>query len=107
MPRSNPGPAEKRTEKGPYFIIHQLNHPACLDEAQTQGKRAAINPNRFQLMTKMVIDEQKVAAQRNLFRVAQYPKVPLIRRELADSLRAMKFTGLEFHEIEGFNFLLA
>ena len=42
-----------------------------------------------------------------LFRVAQYPKVPVIRRKLAEKLGAGKFTGLEFHEIAGFSFLLA
>jgi hypothetical protein len=31
----------------------------------------------------------------------------IIRRELAGKLGEGKFTGLEFHEIAGFNFLLA
>src|SRR6185369_17170420 len=42
---------KKRTEKGPYFIIHQVNHPACLDEKASVGVRMPINPKKFQFMT--------------------------------------------------------
>jgi hypothetical protein len=32
---------KKRLEKAPYFLIHQINHPPCLDEAKSQGTRMA------------------------------------------------------------------
>lgn len=98
---------KKRAEKAPYFIVHQVNHPICLDEKKTQGTRMAIDPKKFQFVTAMVLDEKKIDTKKMLFRVAQFPDVPLIRRDLAEKLSTGKFTGLEFHEIEGFNFLLA
>ncbi len=98
---------KKRVEKAPYFIIHQLDHPRCLDEAKSKGTRMAIRPKLFQLMSAMVLDTKAVPPGKMLFRVEQFPWIPLIRRELADKLAAAKLTGLEFHEIEGFNFLLA
>lgn len=94
-----------RLEKAPYFIIHQLDHPPCLDEAQTQGTRMAINPKKFQIMKSMVIDESKVDARKKLFRPQQYPNFALIRREVAEALRPGKFTGVGFHEIAKFSFL--
>ena len=36
---------KKRAEKAPYFIIHQVNHPACLDETKSQGLRMAMIPS--------------------------------------------------------------
>ena len=98
---------KKRAEKAPYFIIHQINHPPCLDEKKTQGTRMPINPKKFQFVTAMVLDEKKIDTKKMLFRVDQFPDVPIIRRDLAEKLKAEKFTGLEFREIEGFNFLLA
>jgi hypothetical protein len=98
---------KKRAEKAPYFIIHQVSHPACLDETKSQGLRMAIDPKHFQFVTAMVLDEKKIDSKKMLFRVEQFPNVPLIRRELAEKLGAGKFTGLEFHEIAGFDFLLA
>lgn len=97
---------KKRAEKGPFFIIQQVNHPECLDEQATAGVRMPINPKKFQFMTNMVLDEKKVGEKKMLFRVAQFPNVPLVRRDLAEALQAQKFTGLELHEIAGFNFLL-
>lgn len=96
---------KKRVEKGPFFIIHQINHPACLDEKKTQGTRLAIDKTQYQFVTAMVLDEQKINPKKMLFRAKEFPEVPLVRRELAAKLQPGKFTGLEFHEIEGFDFL--
>jgi hypothetical protein len=98
---------KKRVEKAPYFIIHQINHPACLDEKKSQGSRLRIDPSIFQFMNAMVLDDKKIAPPKMLFRVKQFPSVPLIRRAAAEKLAAGKFTGLEFHEIAGFDFLMA
>jgi hypothetical protein len=96
---------KKRLEKAPYFIIHQINHPACLDEAKSKGKRMPIDPERFQFMREMVLELDKIDPEKMLFRVAQFPYVHLIRREAAERLRPGKFVGLEFHEIAGYDFL--
>jgi hypothetical protein len=63
----------KRVEEAGYFIIHQLNHPRCLDEASSKGTRMAIRPKLFQLMNAMVIDAKAVPPEKMLFRVEQFP----------------------------------
>ena len=95
---------KKRVEKAPYFIIHQIEHPACLDEAQTQGKRSSLSPERFQFMSKMVLDPAKIPPDLMLFRAKQYNEVLLVREDLAEQLKPLKLTGLEFHEIDGYAF---
>jgi hypothetical protein len=95
---------KKRTEKMPYFIVHQINQPACLDEAKTEGQRSKLSPERFQFMTKMVLDPGKIGPDLMLFRPKQFNEFPLVREDLAAKLKALALTGLEFHEIEGYAF---
>jgi hypothetical protein len=95
---------KKRAEKAPYYVIHQVNHPPCLDEGKTDGKRSSLNPKLFQFMKKMVLDDSKIDPKLMLFRPAQYPKFPLVREDLADKLKALGLTGLELHEIKGYAF---
>lgn len=94
-----------REEKAPYFIIHQVSHPACLDEAKSVGERSPINPEHYQFMDQMILDESKIDPKLMLFRVAQFPAVPLVRRDLVDTLKRHKLTGITFHEIAGYDFL--
>jgi len=93
-----------RAEKAPYFIIHQVDHPACLDEAKSEGKRSSLNPKRFQFLSKMVLDPAKLDPKRMLFRVSQFNELPLVREDLAAKLKEAQLTGLEFHDIEGYAF---
>ena len=92
-----------REEKAPYMIIHQVNHPRCLDENKSVGTR--FDEEHFQFMSKMVLDETRIDPKLMLFRVAQFPNVPIVRRELAAKLKAERPTGISFHEIEGYRFL--
>jgi hypothetical protein len=93
-----------RTEKAPYFIIHSLSYPACIDEAKSKGEKSSIDPSQFQFMKKMVLDPTRIPSELMLFRAAQFPALPLVRTDLADSLRKLELTGFEFHEIAGYEF---
>jgi hypothetical protein len=93
-----------RREKAPYFIISQLRHPSCLDEKACVGKKFAVNPDHFRSMKKLVLDESLIDPKLMIFRVAEYNVIPFFRRDLATKLREQKFTGIAFHEIQGFDF---
>jgi hypothetical protein len=95
---------KKRAEKAPYFLIHQVGHSPCLDEAKCEGKRSSLDPKEFQFLKKMVLDESKIDSRLMLFRPAQYNKLPLIREDLVEKLKALDLTGIEFHEIKGYAF---
>jgi hypothetical protein len=94
-----------RTEKAPYFIIHSLSHPPCIDEAKSKGERSSIDPSQYQFMKKMVIDPSRVVPKElMLFRAAQYPALALVRSDLADDLRKRELTGFDLHEIDKYEF---
>jgi hypothetical protein len=93
-----------RRERARYFIVNQLDHPPCLKEDECVGQRQPINPEQFQFIQKMVLDESRIGTELQLFRAAQYPELPLVRRDLAEKLRGEGFTGVSFHEVDGFDF---
>ena len=84
-----------RQEKAPYFIVHQLARPECLDEAKTKGTRSKIAPAQFQFLKKMVLDGQRIPPGLMLFRAAQYPLLPLVRSDVAESLAKLDLVGVE------------
>jgi hypothetical protein len=93
-----------RKEKAPYFIIHQLARPECLDEARTKGTRSRIAPAQFQFLKKMVLDVQRIPPSLMLFRAAQYALLPLVRSDVAESLAKLDLVGVEFCDIPGYKF---
>jgi uncharacterized protein DUF1629 len=93
-----------RTEKAPYFIVNQLNYPFCLDENKSKGVRSTLTPLEFQFIDKMVLDESLVPPDLMLFRPAQYPRVALIRRDLAQALSPIGLKGVNFTEIADYDF---
>ena len=93
-----------RKEKAPYFIIHQLARPECLDEAKTKGTRSKIAPAQFQFLKKMVLDVRRIPPSLMLFRAAQYPQLPLVRRDVAESLAKLDLVGVELCDIARYQF---
>lgn len=93
-----------RKEEPRYFIVHQLARPECLDEKKTKGTRSKIAPAQFQFLTKMVLDAPSIPPSVMLFRAAQYPQVPLLRIDVAESLARLDLVGVEFCEIASYEF---
>src|SRR6185369_10447757 len=59
--------------------VKVINHKKRTEKASV-GVRMPIDPKKFQFMTSMVLDEKKVGEKKLLFRVQQFPDVPLVRR---------------------------
>jgi hypothetical protein len=93
-----------RPEKAPYYIIHQLDYPACLDEDQTTGERSSLAPEMFQFLETMVLDESRIPPELMLFRPAQYPRMPLVRVDLAEALTRADLTGFKFWDPATYEF---
>ncbi len=94
-----------RREKKDYFVLHQIDHPACLDEKKSTGRRSRLNPEIFQFLDKMVLKDDAIDPQLMIFRAKQFSDVVLVRKALVDQLASGEFLGVEFASIEGFDFL--
>lgn len=94
----------KHGVKEPYFIIHQVNHLPCIDMKKSKGTLFPSSKDEFQFINTMVLDNKKIDSKRMIFRAKQYNHVILVRSDLAEKLQQKGFTGIEFHEIKGYDF---
>lgn len=91
-----------RREKAKYFLIHQIDRPKCVDEAQTVGVKSPLDPSVYSDLTKLAIDESKLDPDLAIFRPAEYKARVFFRRDIADKIVAAGMTGLELHEVNGY-----
>src|SRR4051812_16083058 len=91
-----------RREQAKYFLIHQINRPKCVDEAQTVGTKSALTPDEYQALSKLVLDDSKIDPEVAIFRPAEYRKRIFFKRDLVDKIVKSGMTGLKFYEIESY-----
>jgi hypothetical protein len=92
-----------RREKAKYFLIHQFNHLSCADESKSVGVKSNLDPDEYADLKKLVLDEKKIDPSLSLFRARAYRPAPFFRRDLAEKIAAGGFSGIAFHEIEGYD----
>ena len=83
----------------PYFIVHPIEHAACLDVAASGGEWDMIDPEVLDSVENVVLDEQRIEAERELFRPKPLVDVVVVRRSLAEALEAAGLTGLQWIEL--------
>lgn len=86
--------------KEKYYILHQVNLQDCIDLDKTIAKVNNMDPGELMYVKKMYIEEAKIDPDVAIFRMARYPFVVIIKRDLAEKIRKADFTGLYFGEIE-------
>ncbi len=85
--------------KAPYFIVHQAGAAGVPRRGQDEGHAQQDCPAQFQFLKKMVLDVQRIPPSLMLFRAAQYPQLPLVRRDVAERLAQLDLVGVAFCEI--------
>lgn len=93
-----------RREKAKYFIVHQIKRPSCVDKKKTVGTVSNIDRTQYQFVDELVLDESRIDPKVAILRAAEYPDVPLFRRDLAEQIEGAGFTGgISFLELDQFN----
>lgn len=85
-----------------YFIIHQVDQPSCVDEAQTIGEKSPLEPSEYLAVTRLVLDESRIDRELAILRPAQLRSRTFFRRDIVEKILASGVTGLKFYEIEGY-----
>lgn len=89
---------KKKEIEQPYFFANVLEHVDCLDLEASGVKRKV--GNAIARLRRVVIDEARVPAERQLFRIARYSKAHVVRRSLAERLTAAGVTvGIRWSEL--------
>lgn len=87
-----------------HYILNPLRSIDCIDMAASQARVDALDPANMDGVSQLVLREDNIPADAMVFRTLYLPGTILVRRGLADKLRATDLTGLKFvepHEYEG------
>jgi hypothetical protein len=86
-----------------YSIVHPIDPPDCLDIPKCKVKWSSLDKESIDEMKKLVLDEAKLSASRELFRPKSFHEVILVKRALAEAIDAQRFTGIRWKELDKFS----
>jgi uncharacterized protein DUF1629 len=82
-----------------YSIVHPIDPVDCIDLQQSKVKWDKIVPSDIERISRLVIDESRIPADRALFRPKAYSEVTLVRRDLAEDISRNEMTGVRWLEV--------
>jgi hypothetical protein len=83
-----------------YYIVNPLNAVECLDLEASGARTSRVLPTHVMAVKKLVLREEAIPPDRQLFRTAGYPQGRIIRRELASAVEKGGFTGIQFQKFD-------
>ncbi|MDH5179687.1 MAG: hypothetical protein OEZ39_17680 [Gammaproteobacteria bacterium] len=87
-------------EDAEYFVLHPHGAIDCIDMENSVFEWCTIDPKTIDYFDEFVINEDKIDPNRLLFRPKYYSEIVLIRKDLAEEIVALGFTGIDFEEAE-------
>lgn len=93
-----------RKEKGPFYILHQVELQDCIDFEKTVCTRNAIDPELLSTISQLVLDERRIDPAVSLFRLRYFPYAPMFREDLVEKIRSTGLTGIKFTEPSSFKY---
>jgi hypothetical protein len=93
-----------RKEKGPFYILHQVELQDCIDFEQTICTRNAINPDLLSTIKRLVLDERRINTEVPIFRMKHFPYAPMFREDIIEKIRSAGLTGIKFKEVTRFKY---
>lgn len=85
-----------------YFVLNPIRAIECLNEELSSAERDLILPDEVDLVRKLVLDVEKIDTDREVFRIARFPKVTIAHRKLADLIDKENFTGIRWLELSDY-----
>ncbi|GHG88967.1 hypothetical protein [Comamonas sp. JC664] len=86
-----------RRIREPYAIANPLLKVACLDFERSKYRRAASDPNEIAEVKVLCLREDEVPSDAQLFRVAEFPEMIVLRSDLLEAFQQAGLTGLAVH----------
>lgn len=91
---------EGRVVPDPYFIIHTIEHVDCIDLAKSSVTWSTIDPTSIRFAKHIELDPARVPDRRLIFRPRSFPGLLLVRRDLADEIEQLGFSGIRCRPID-------
>lgn len=91
---------KKRYVSQAFYIANVLGQVDCADRARSRYVESSMRPGQFCDLTLLCLESARVDTKRNIFRLAQMPRVILVSEDLATALRDSQATGLDLLPLE-------
>ena len=91
-----------RPTKPAYFILHPVQPVDCLDLERCGPAYSEILNYVIDRVSRLVIDEARIPADRVFFRCRGFYRAILVRRDFAAAISAAGMTGVRWLELEDF-----
>lgn len=88
-----------RATKTRYRLVNPTRPVDCLDLERSGAERSELDPSSINAVSRLVLDEARLDRERLLFRPLGFYDVTLVRRDLAEAMRAEGFTGVRWIEV--------
>ncbi|WMJ74181.1 hypothetical protein RCC89_13540 [Cytophagaceae bacterium ABcell3] len=86
----------------PYYIMNVLRTLPCMDEERSDFVRSAIDKSQVHHIKRLVLDEDQIPDDANIFRLGQERDLILVRSDLAEAIKREGMTGIYFMAIEDY-----
>ncbi|MEP1446870.1 MAG: DUF1629 domain-containing protein [Paraglaciecola sp.] len=86
-----------------YFIMNVLDHQNCLDYDASEAEISLINDKTIDSVEQIVLLDEKVNDNFDIFRICDFPSATLVSESLAKELEDNGFTGIEFLPLDEFD----
>ncbi|HEX5747390.1 MAG TPA: DUF1629 domain-containing protein [Archangium sp.] len=87
-----------RVESDDCYIVNVIGAHDWLDMEKTEGQRHPLEQERFTRLKRLILHEDRIDPETNLFRVSAAPGLLLVREDLKAKIEAAGFTGPAFYE---------
>jgi hypothetical protein len=84
---------KKKPVKTQYYILNPVSLVDCVDVKASGGKASPLDPDALGSIERLVLDERRVPADRQIFRTKSYPQEYVVRKELAEAMDAAGIVG--------------
>jgi len=85
-----------------YYIIHPVEPVDCLDLEGSGAEMDFIAKSEVSSVERVVLDDTRIDYERELFKPSSFYEVTLVKRELAQAIDKMGFTGVRWLEMEDY-----
>lgn len=92
-----------RQVKERYFVLNLLPLVDCIDRSKTQCEESSLDPDQLMNISNLTVHEEKIPPDFQLLRLKGVSDAVLIRRELAEKMKAAGFRGFRTSEISEYS----
>lgn len=85
-----------------FFILHPIDPVDCLDVEESEPSYSLIMEDCIEEVEQIVLDEEKIPADRVYFRCLNFDSVTLVRRDFAELIQQQGFGGFNWLELEDY-----